>query len=237
MSQASPFEEDTQFSENWFDHNIPHWQQWLEKFRGRADLRVLEIGCFEGRSTLWLLENILTADDATIDCIDLFAPDPVYGDYHGRFRRNTAAHAGKITEHAGYSFDALRNISGEFDIVYIDGWHSAFGALADGVMSWPLLKVGGVMIFDDYWWVPPKLGQAHKPNRLLRHWIKWTKGKNWQRVWLERQIAGVATDTPKLGVDGLLATLEGYYDLLGITHQLAVRKTRGFHQGQVGHDT
>lgn len=232
----TPAEDIPRFSENWFEHNIPHWQRWLGDFRGRSGLRALEIGSFEGRSTLWLCENILTADDCRIDCVDLFAPDPVYGDYHARFRRNTAAHAHKIVEHAGDSFNALRKVEGAFDIIYIDGWHSAFGAMADGVMSWPLLKVGGVMIFDDYLWVPPKLGKPTKPNKLARRWAK-IRGRDWRKDALVRQIETVAVDTPKLGVDGLLATLAGYYELLGVSNQLAVRKTRGFDQGQVGHDT
>lgn len=225
-----------EFSENWFEHNIPYWERWLGGFRGRAGLRALEIGSFEGRSTLWLCENILTADDSRIDCLDLFAEDPVYGDYHARFRRNTAAHAHKIREYPGYSFDSMRKVEGEYDIVYIDGWHSAFGALADGVMSWPLLKTRGVMIFDDYLWVPPKLGKPNRPNPLARKWAK-LRGSHWKREGILRQIRGVAVETPKLGVDGLLATLEGYYEPLGGKHQLAVRKTRGFEQGQVGVDT
>lgn len=225
-----------QFSENWFEHNIPHWEQWLGAFRGNPGLRALEIGSFEGRSTLWLCENILTADDSRIDCVDLFANDPVYGDYHARFRANTASHAHRITEHAGYSFDALRRVEGEFDIVYVDGWHSAFGAMADGVMTWPLLKVGGVMIFDDYMWVPPKHGRLKKPNRLVRLWAK-LRGTHWRKEAMLQQMQGIETESPKLGVDGLLATLAGHYELLGVGHQLAVRKTRGFDQGQVGHDT
>ncbi len=224
------------FSENWFDHNIPHWERWLGDFRGRSGLRALEIGSFEGRSTLWLCEEILTADDARIDCLDLFATDPVYGDYHARFRRNTAAHAHKIREYPGYSFDGLRKVEGEYDIVYIDGWHSAFGALADGVMSWPLLKVDGVMIFDDYLWAPPKLGAPSRLSWWDRKKLKW-QGRSRKHEALLRQIESVATETPKLGIDNLLATLDGHYEHLGHGHQLAVRKTRGFHQGQVGVDT
>ena len=234
---SEPHSTEPAFSENWFDHNIPHWERWLGGFRGRRGLRALEIGSFEGRSTLWLCEEILTADDARIDCLDLFAPDPVYGDYHARFRRNTAAHSHKIREYPGYSFDGLRKVEGEYDIVYIDGWHSAFGALADGVMSWPLLNVGGVMIFDDYLWVPPKkLGPPPlRPNALVRKWAK-LQGEHWKQRAILRQIQGVAVDTPKLGVDGMLATLDGYYEHLGSGYQLAVRKTRTFQQGQVGVD-
>lgn len=224
------------FQADWFEHNIPYWERWLAQHKGRADLRALEIGSFEGRSTMWLCENILTAAGSRIDCVDLFAPDSVYGDYHRRFRSNTAAYREKITEYPGPSFEMLKRVVGPYDIVYVDGWHSAFGALADGVMSWPLLKVGGIMIFDDYLWAPPKLGPPRKPNKLARRWAK-MRGRNWREEALMRQIETVAVDTPKLGVDGLLATLQGYYELLGRSNQLAVRKTRDFHPGQVGHDT
>ena len=225
-----------QFQEDWFGHNIPHWQRWLAGFQGRPGLRALEIGSFEGRSALWLCENILTADDSRLDCVDLFTVDPVYGDYRARFRANTAPYRHRIAEHAGASFQTLRRLEGPYDIVYVDGWHSAFGALADGVMAWPLLKVGGVMIFDDYLWVPPKFGLPRRPNRMVRLWAR-LRGRDWREEALLRQIAGVAVETPKLGVDGLLATLEGYYEPLGRSHQLAVRKIREFDQGQVGHDT
>jgi len=229
-------EQKGEFSTDWFHHNIPHWERWLSDFRGKPELRALEIGSFEGRSTIWLCENILTSATSSVDCADFFQHDPIYGDYHARFRKNTAPWREKINEYAGPSFDALRRVNGPYDIVYIDGWHSAFGALADGVMSWPLLKVGGVMIFDDYLWAPPRLGPPRRPGRLIRKWHKW-RGSNWLHEALVKQIASVAVETPKLGVDGMLATLAGYYELLGITNQLALRKVRDFDQGQVGHDT
>lgn len=225
-----------EFSTDWFHHNIRHWRAWLGEFADRPGLRALEIGSFEGRSATWLCQNILTHADSLIDCVDFFSPDPVYGDYHARFVENVAPWANKITEHAMPSADAFRQLHGPYDIIYIDGWHSAFGALADGVMAWPMLRVGGVLIFDDYIWVPPKMPAPTRPGKLQRKWLRW-RGRHWYRHALEKQIASVATQTPKLGIDGLLRTLEGYYELLGVTNQLAVRKTAGFDQGQVGHDT
>ncbi len=224
------------YSTNWFDHNVPHWERWLAPLRGRPGLRALEIGSFEGRSTVWLCENVLTAADASIDCVDLFRLDPVFGDYHARFRQNTASWSERIREFPGPSYDAIKRLDGPYDLVYVDGWHSAFGALADGVMAWPMLRVGGVIIFDDYLWVPPKLGA---PPRLAWWRRKWERlrGRDWRKLSLLLQIESVRVDTPKLGVDGLLATLEGQYELLGISNQLAVRKTRGVEPGQVGHDT
>jgi predicted O-methyltransferase YrrM len=44
-------------------------------------------------------------------------------------------------------------MSGEqFDLVYIDGSHEAPDVLSDAVLSWPLLKSGGILGFDDYGW-------------------------------------------------------------------------------------
>lgn len=236
MNSASNVKPGEPFVEDWFEHNIPRWEKWLGEFRNRPNLRALEIGSFEGRSTLWLCQNILTDASCHIDCLDLFAHDPVYGEYHTRFQQNLAPYAHMITEWHGYSFDSLRKVEGPYDIVYIDGWHSAFGALADGVMSWPLLKTGGVMIFDDYLWVPPKYGKPPKPNKLARRWAK-MRGRDWRRESWERHTQIAPVESPKLGIDGLLATLKGHYELLGISHQLAVRKTSGFDQGQVGYDT
>jgi predicted O-methyltransferase YrrM len=39
-----------------------------------------------------------------------------------------------------------------FDIVYVDGSHRACHALRDIVISFELLKDGGLMIIDDYAW-------------------------------------------------------------------------------------
>ena len=232
MSEAQP----RQFSTDWFEGHAGQWQSWLGMFAGRRGLRALEIGSFEGRSTVWLLEHILTASDCHIDCVDLFAPSEVYGDYPARFRANTEQWRERITEHAGPSFEMLKQVRGPYDIVYIDGWHSAFGALADGVMSWPPLKVGGVMIFDDYLWIPLKYGSIRRPNKLVRE-LSNLFGRSWRRAAAEAAIAKVPTETPKLGIDGLLRTLEGHYELLGHDYQLAIRKTSDFGSAVLGIDT
>ena len=54
------------FTQNWFTDKIPTWTQILNEFKGNPDITYLEIGTFEGRSALWLLENILTHLTVTI---------------------------------------------------------------------------------------------------------------------------------------------------------------------------
>ena len=39
-----------------------------------------------------------------------------------------------------------------FDIIYVDGSHTADDVMADAVLSWGLLKEGGIIVFDDYRW-------------------------------------------------------------------------------------
>jgi predicted O-methyltransferase YrrM len=51
----------------------------------------------------------------------------------------------------GFSQIELRKLPLEsFDIIYIDGSHDAADVLEDAILSWRLLKDGGVLIFDDY---------------------------------------------------------------------------------------
>jgi len=59
--------------------------------------------------------------------------------------------------HKGYSHRHLANLLSQnkenyFDFIYVDGSHQAPDVLADAVLSFSLLKVGGIMVFDDYLW-------------------------------------------------------------------------------------
>lgn len=47
------------------------------------------------------------------------------------------------------SFDALREIKEQFDIVYIDGGHRYEDVVSDLDKAWGLVKAGGVMFLDD----------------------------------------------------------------------------------------
>jgi predicted O-methyltransferase YrrM len=138
------------FTNNWFSANIPIWEKALAGYKGKADVHYLEVGVFEGRSALWTLENILTHPTARLTCIDLFD-----GPYKERFFANVerSGEAGKVAAIADYSQLALRKLPlNSFDIIYIDGSHSKDDVLEDAVLSWRLLKEGGIMIFDDYRW-------------------------------------------------------------------------------------
>jgi predicted O-methyltransferase YrrM len=112
----------------------------------------LEIGNFEGFSAIWQLEKILTHPTSSITCIDIFN-DPVIEE---RFDRNIEATgvAYKVKKIKGSSEKMLRALGLEqFDYVYIDGSHLGKFVLSDGVLSWDLVKPGGLIVFDDYYYL------------------------------------------------------------------------------------
>lgn len=139
------------FTADWFGGNIPVWQIHLGYLADKAGIRLLEIGCYEGRATVWLLGNILTHPSARIDCVDPF----LVAETEPRFDHNikTALGQQKVRKLKGYSHEVLRTLQLEtYDMVYVDGSHSAHNVLEDAVLAYRLLKPGGTMIFDDYDW-------------------------------------------------------------------------------------
>lgn len=149
------------FTSDWFSFNIPTWQVHLQQFVGQPNLTVLEIGSWEGRSTCWLLENVLTHPSATITCVDTFegsfehqAYDPDYiKSLEDRFDFNIqrSGASEKVQKIVGSSHQVLKSLPlNTYDFIYIDGSHLACDVLIDAVLSWPLVKVKGLLVFDDY---------------------------------------------------------------------------------------
>lgn len=152
-----------QFTQDWFSHNIPVWQKILANFTGLPNLSFLEIGSWEGRSTSWLLDNILTDKSAKITCIDTFEGaiehqalgDQFLKTVESRFDFNVkqTGTPGKVNKIVGYSQAALRRLPlNSYDVIYIDGSHIAPDVLEDALLAWSLLKDKGIIIFDDYLW-------------------------------------------------------------------------------------
>jgi predicted O-methyltransferase YrrM len=188
----------TEFSKDWFSHNIPTWTTLLAEFRGRSGLRVLEIGVFEGRSTCWLLENILTGEGSTVDCIDTFAGGMEHGGpgidmaaVRTRFEVNTAPWRQRVRLHVGKSAQLLPMLSGPYDIIYIDGSHAAADVLVDTVLAWHLARDNAIIIFDDYAW----------PKYLDQPWLR-----------------------PQMAIDTFLQCFAGWYQGLHVGYQIAIRK-------------
>lgn len=136
------------FSVDYFTSRIPLWEKILYEFKGKPNIHYLEIGVFEGRSLIWMLENILTHPTSRATCIDTF-PENMKKIFYANLK--ASGFFKKVTTIKGRSQIELRHLPlNSFDIIYIDGSHTADDVLADAILSWELLKSGGLLIFDDY---------------------------------------------------------------------------------------
>jgi predicted O-methyltransferase YrrM len=154
----------THFTADWFTKYAP---QWLERMGYLKDkeIHALEIGSYEGRSTCWILDNILTHKDSTITCVDPWdGGDVLLGDNTKKARElfvsNTKRYGSKVIEEIGYSSVVIPELivnDRMFDLIFVDGDHEGATALLDLVMSWQLLKNSGHLVFDDYQWGSSKL--------------------------------------------------------------------------------
>lgn len=165
------------FSEDWFTQHIGVWSAVLKRFQG-VECAALEIGSFEGRSACWLLQNILTHERSRITCIDTFEGSEEHTDVQKKnlFERFSAnvAHAGsKVRVRRGESGTILKTLEDHsFDFIYVDGSHLGCDVLEDAVLSFRLLKVGGVMIFDDYMGGEGELFSIRQPHVAIECFIR-----------------------------------------------------------------
>ena len=136
------------FTRDWTTEHVGLWLSLLGHFSWQPDVHGLEIGCFEGRSSLFFLKNVLQHRTSSLTCIDP-RPQPA-------FSSNIRPWQHKIQLIQQRSQEVLRDGSfapDSFQFIYIDGNHAAPSVLTDAVLCWPLLVPGGIMIFDDYLWV------------------------------------------------------------------------------------
>ena len=166
---------DYEFTKDWFNWAPAVWEQLTPMLSGVAGKRnFLEIGSFEGRSSVWIAENMMQDGDH-LRCIDTWEGGEEHGEENmseveERFRANLIVATQKFPERLifqskGTSVARLAQLQGKtmFDFIYIDGSHVAKDVLTDACLAWPLLKKGGLMVFDDYTWSPNARDILHRP--------------------------------------------------------------------------
>lgn len=202
------YSERYKFTEFWFDSMIPLWEQVFNQFPNIEN--VLEIGCYEGRATVWLCENVLNDSSKTYnyDIVDTFEGSLNESGMNQtkenleksnfiepNFRHNISffPHI-DFKIHKGFSQYILPTFEVEekYDFIYIDASHRADDTFVDVYFANKLLKKGGILIFDDYEWFDPQ--NEHRSN------------------------------TPKLGVDFFSIIHDQEYQLIFKDYQIIFQK-------------
>ncbi len=182
---------------DWFSANIPTWTQVLiPEFKDKP-INAIELGCFEGRSSTWLLENVLVHPGSTLDCVDLWTDDirgsvlPIdWKIIKANFDHNIAPFKKKTTVHLEDTATYLKRRLTLADLIYVDAGHFAHEVLVDAVLAHLVLKPGGIIIFDDYLWT----SLESNPN------------------------------TPKPAIDAFIECFARMYQLKGLGYQVILQK-------------
>jgi len=156
--------EDLKYSSDWFSKNLAEILYWVKPHIGGLESpSILEIGAYEGLSTRWFIENLLNRG-GSIDTVDTWEGSAEHHQWkmdltglYSAFMHNLGDYidAGVCTPHRGMSRDVLPVLLGQgkrYDFIYVDGSHAAADVMIDGVLSYLLLKDGGIIMFDDYVW-------------------------------------------------------------------------------------
>lgn len=147
------------YSHDWFLHS--ELKRRLSEFvTPNQPNTLLEIGCFEGLSSVFFADHFLDHPNATLTCVDPFLH--IADNDHKQLLNNVEDHfdhnisvcknADKIMTHKTTSDEFFENTgySKTYNFIYIDGCHECDFIERDMGNCFSVLKPGGVMWMDDY---------------------------------------------------------------------------------------
>jgi predicted O-methyltransferase YrrM len=141
------------FNRNWSDNAIENTKH---LFKNNSVKKVLEIGTFEGKYSIWLADNY----DLKIHTIDPFKSD-IYNLSQSLFNTveknwlhnlHNCKNNNKITYYKDYSLNVLQKLihtKEKFDLIYVDGDHRSHIVMQDLIYSFNMLNDNGIMLIDD----------------------------------------------------------------------------------------
>jgi predicted O-methyltransferase YrrM len=194
------------FDHDWFSPNVSNLKN-LAQGNEQAPLKILEIGSFEGMSTMFLAEHF---PQSQITCVDTWLgsvehvgnPEIDFVKAKANFDFNISQFPHRIHPIQGNSFDVLidlYNKKHKFDLVYVDGAHDAVGVNSDLILSFKLLNLGGLIYCDDYYW---GFNEPHNMSEYYKNFV---------------------FDTPKMGIDAFVSVYGNKLKpVLGLTNNAAV---------------
>ena len=152
-------------------HEIPGWFNGHEEYDKAVDYcppngKILEIGCFYGRSTNYMCTNIVNTKrtDIKVYALDTFRGSTEHSFIQsaigedGTFKSFTEANLKEfldmgflelIESRSDNSETINRFEDGFFDVIIVDGAHEYDAVLDDIENWWSKLKKDGIMLFDD----------------------------------------------------------------------------------------
>jgi hypothetical protein len=123
---------------------------WEDNKKNLSNLRILEIGSFEGYSVN-IFNKIFTQPE--IYCVDPWIPysehpNLDFNQIEKNFDANTVNL--NVKKFKMFSSDFFKNNTKNFDLIYIDGSHMSDDVFFDAMESFKILNKNGILFFDDF---------------------------------------------------------------------------------------
>jgi predicted O-methyltransferase YrrM len=127
-----------------------------DAFDPTEKLSILEIGSFEGASSVFIADTMLLHPESKLICVDPFCVEdtttPVDATTETVFLRNTSksSQANKITHVKKFGADFYKENVDIFDFIYIDGSHVLDDITIDFNHCLDIVRPNGIIWMDDY---------------------------------------------------------------------------------------
>lgn len=147
-----------QFSNTWFEFCDlrMNFHMITDAFDPTEKLSILEIGSFEGASSVFIADTMLLHPESKLICVDPFCEEdtttPVDATTETVFLRNISksSQANKITHVKKFGSDFYKENVDIFDFIYIDGSHVLDDITIDFNHCLDIVRPNGIIWMDDY---------------------------------------------------------------------------------------
>lgn len=184
---------------DWFTWQSKNFINHLNKYRGAPNINFLQIGAYTGDASVWMLENVLTNKSSLLVDVDTWrgSEESIHKTFDWvkleSFYDERMSKFSNVKKYKGTSFSYLTSCSLEFDFIYIDGDHTSDGVYDDAILSFPLLKDGGIMAFDDYLWKHDSKNTELEPKMGIDKFLKDNEKDiqiliNEYQVWIKKSL-------------------------------------------------
>jgi cephalosporin hydroxylase len=159
-------------------------------------IKILEIGTYSGTSLIEIVKQIPNSiglgidkwsnyDEDGINILQNMEQNNIEKSFHQNIKMSNMEN--RINSIKGDSSDVLLELlqqqnqqnqqnqqQQKFDIIYVDGSHKCLDVVLDLFLSWKLLRVGGLMIIDDYLYNINKVKDLpmEYPYEAVNHFLK-----------------------------------------------------------------
>lgn len=155
---------DLKFTQNFTDRHSHNWKKISKKFIGKPNVKMLELGTFEARSSKYFLDHILTGKNSNIVTVDVKPDITKYSKDNIKIMDASYSNFEFVKENFITFLAKEIADNKKYDIIYQDGGKISLTTLYQLICSYYLLKSGGILIIDDYEWVNKNNNKNFKRN-------------------------------------------------------------------------